>query len=72
MFLSSLRFLAVVIILLLNMLIGYISCRRDWFQLTLKEGLTVFREQLFGADMGSPAVSRINDVESVRSDQVRI
>lgn len=32
---------------------------RDWFQLTLKEGLTVFRDQLFSGDMGSHAVKRI-------------
>lgn len=32
---------------------------RDWFQLTLKEGLTVFRDQLFSGDMGSHAAKRI-------------
>merc|ERR1719450_572157 len=34
-----------------------VTCR-DWFQLTLKEGLTVFRDQEFSGDMGSPAVKR--------------
>lgn len=42
---------------------------RDWFQLTLKEGLTVFREQLFAAAMGSEAVERINQVRTLRSFQ---
>lgn len=42
---------------------------RDWFQLTLKEGLTVFRDQLFTADMCSAAVKRIEDVTFVRSRQ---
>lgn len=45
-----------------------VTCR-DWFQLTLKEGLTVFREQLFGDSMGSAAVNRIADVHSLRSQQ---
>ncbi len=35
------------------------SFTRDWFQLTLKEGLTVFRDQTFSGDMGSHAVKRI-------------
>lgn len=35
-----------------------VACR-DWFQLTLKEGLTVFRDQLFSGDMGSHAIKRI-------------
>lgn len=35
-----------------------VTCR-DWFQLTLKEGLTVFRDQQFSADMNSAAVKRI-------------
>ncbi|MDN5864500.1 MAG: aminopeptidase N [Gammaproteobacteria bacterium] len=39
---------------------------RDWFQLSLKEGLTVFREQSFSADMTSPAVKRIQDVRTLR------
>ncbi len=42
-----------------------ITCR-DWFQLSLKEGLTVFRDQQFSADMGSRAVKRINDVRMLR------
>ncbi|KDD76886.1 M1 peptidase, partial [Helicosporidium sp. ATCC 50920] len=45
-----------------------VTCR-DWFQLTLKEGLTVYREQEFGADMGSRAVQRIGDVVRMRSAQ---
>jgi aminopeptidase N len=45
-----------------------VTCR-DWFQLSLKEGLTVFRDQLFGADMGSPAVKRIVDVRRLRAAQ---
>lgn len=42
-----------------------VTCR-DWFQLTLKEGLTVFRDQEFSADMGSRAVQRIDDVTHLR------
>ena len=42
---------------------------RDWFQLTLKEGLTVFRDQEFSADMISPAVQRIKDVTRLRTAQ---
>lgn len=45
-----------------------VTCR-DWFQLTLKEGLTVFRDQEFTADMLSPAVKRIEDVKRLRSYQ---
>jgi aminopeptidase N len=45
-----------------------ITCR-DWFQLTLKEGLTVFRDQLFSADMTSGAVKRIHDVRALRTTQ---
>lgn len=45
-----------------------VTCR-DWFQLTLKEGLTVFRDQEFTADMLSPAVKRIDDVKRLRSNQ---
>ena len=45
-----------------------VTCR-DWFQLTLKEGLTVFRDRLFSADMGSPAVTRIGDVLALRTNQ---
>jgi aminopeptidase N len=47
-----------------------ITCR-DWFQLSLKEGLTVFRDQEFSADMGSRAVKRIYDVNVMRSYQFR-
>jgi aminopeptidase N len=42
---------------------------RDWFQLSLKEGLTVFREQQFAADQGSPGVRRIEDVNLLRTRQ---
>ena len=42
---------------------------RDWFQLTLKEGLTVFRDQEFSGDMGSNAVKRIESVASLRGRQ---
>ncbi|CAH2599554.1 Aminopeptidase N [Rhodovastum atsumiense] len=45
-----------------------VTCR-DWFQLSLKEGLTVFRDQQFGADMGSAAVKRIVDVRRLRAAQ---
>ena len=45
-----------------------VTCR-DWFQLSLKEGLTVFRDQQFSGDMGSKAVQRINDVRVLRSRQ---
>jgi aminopeptidase N len=45
-----------------------ITCR-DWFQLSLKEGLTVFRDQCFSADMNSEAVQRIDDVEGLRNAQ---
>jgi aminopeptidase N len=45
-----------------------VTCR-DWFQLTLKEGLTVFRDQQFSADMGSAAVKRIDDVRKLRAAQ---
>jgi aminopeptidase N len=45
-----------------------VTCR-DWFQLTLKEGLTVFRDQQFSADMGSAAVKRIADVRRLRLAQ---
>jgi len=47
-----------------------ITCR-DWFQLCLKEGLTVFRDQQFTADMRSPAVKRISDVRLLRARQFR-
>lgn len=45
-----------------------VTCR-DWFQLSLKEGLTVFRDQEFSADMGSRAVKRIDDVRTLRTVQ---
>lgn len=45
-----------------------ITCR-DWFQLSLKEGLTVFRDQEFSADMGSAAVHRIQAIKTIRSHQ---
>jgi len=45
-----------------------VTCR-DWFQLSLKEGFTVFRDQGFGADVGSPAVKRIEDVRVLRAVQ---
>ncbi len=47
-----------------------ITCR-DWFQLSLKEGLTVFRDQSFSADLRSAAVQRIEDVMSLRGRQFR-
>jgi aminopeptidase N len=45
-----------------------VTCR-DWFQLSLKEGFTVFRDQQFSADQGSPAVKRIEDVRALRASQ---
>uniref|UniRef100_B0T5X6 Aminopeptidase N n=1 Tax=Caulobacter sp. (strain K31) TaxID=366602 RepID=B0T5X6_CAUSK len=45
-----------------------ITCR-DWFQLCLKEGLTVFRDQSFSADMRGEAVQRIKDVKALRARQ---
>ena len=45
-----------------------VTCR-DWFQLSLKEGLTVFRDQQFSADQGSAAVRRIDDVRTLRGVQ---
>ena len=47
-----------------------VTCR-DWFQLSLKEGFTVFRDQEFSADMGSRGVQRIQDVNLLRSHQFR-
>ena len=47
-----------------------ITCR-DWFQLCLKEGLTVFRDQQFTGDMRSAAVKRIEDVLTLRARQFR-
>ena len=46
-----------------------VTCR-DWFQLSLKEGLTVFRDQEFSSDMGSRAVERIGAVENLRRIQM--
>ncbi len=45
-----------------------ITCR-DWFQLSLKEGFTVYRDQEFSADMGSRGVKRIDDVRLLRAHQ---
>ncbi|MFM9935620.1 MAG: aminopeptidase N [Novosphingobium sp.] len=45
-----------------------VTCR-DWFQLSLKEGFTVLRDQQFSADMGSAAVKRIEDVRILRAAQ---
>ncbi len=45
-----------------------VTCR-DWFQLSLKEGLTVFRDQEFSADMQSRGVKRIQDVRTLRTSQ---
>jgi aminopeptidase N len=45
-----------------------VTCR-DWFQLSLKEGLTVFRDQQFSADMSSPIVNRIQNVRVIRERQ---
>ncbi|WP_411201187.1 aminopeptidase N [Kosakonia cowanii] len=45
-----------------------VTCR-DWFQLSLKEGLTVFRDQEFSSDLGSRAVNRINNVRTMRGMQ---
>ncbi len=47
-----------------------VTCR-DWFQLSLKEGLTVYRDQEFSADQGSRAVKRIGDVRVLRAMQFR-
>ncbi|MGM0563201.1 MAG: aminopeptidase N [Pseudomonadota bacterium] len=45
-----------------------VTCR-DWFQLSLKEGLTVFRDQEFSADAGARAIKRIDDVRMLRTAQ---
>ncbi len=45
-----------------------VTCR-DWFQLSLKEGLTVFRDQQFSADMSSPLITRINQVKVIKEHQ---
>jgi len=47
-----------------------VTCR-DWFQLSLKEGFTVFRDQEFSADMSSRAVKRIRDVQLLRAYQFK-
>ena len=47
-----------------------VTCR-DWFQLSLKEGFTVFRDQEFSADMGSRGVKRIRDVQTLRAYQFK-
>ncbi|WJW74372.1 aminopeptidase N [Thiohalobacter sp. IOR34] len=47
-----------------------VTCR-DWFQLSLKEGFTVFRDQSFSADSYSPGVQRIEDVNLLRNHQFR-
>jgi aminopeptidase N len=46
-----------------------VTCR-DWFQLTLKEGLTVYRDQEFSADVASRPVKRIQDVKVLRAGQM--
>ena len=45
-----------------------VTCR-DWFQLSLKEGFTVFRDAQFSSDMGSPTVKRVEDVSVLRTAQ---
>ena len=45
-----------------------VTCR-DWFQLSLKEGLTVFRDQEFGADLHDRAIARIREVRGLRAGQ---
>nr|WP_196492413.1 M1 family aminopeptidase [Psychrosphaera haliotis] len=45
-----------------------VTCR-DWFQLSLKEGLTVFRDQQFSADMGSAVIERISHANVMRTMQ---
>lgn len=47
-----------------------VTCR-DWFQLSLKEGLTVFRDQEFSSDLNSRAVQRIDDVKILRDYQFK-
>ncbi len=47
-----------------------VTCR-DWFQLSLKEGFTVFRDQEFSAEMASRGVERIRDVNALRNAQFR-
>ena len=45
-----------------------VTCR-DWFQLSLKEGLTVFRDQEFGADLHDRSIARIREVRGLRAGQ---
>ncbi len=45
-----------------------VTCR-EWFQLSLKEGLTVFRDQEFGADLHNPRTARIREVRNLRAAQ---
>ncbi|MBP5996502.1 MAG: aminopeptidase N [Azonexus sp.] len=45
-----------------------VTCR-DWFQLSLKEGLTVFRDQEFGADLHNRSIARIREVRGLRAGQ---
>ena len=45
-----------------------VTCR-DWFQLTLKEGLTVYRDQEFSADLNSRGAKRVEDVLRLRAAQ---
>jgi aminopeptidase N len=45
-----------------------VTCR-DWFQLSLKEGLTVFRDQEFTSDLHSRSIKRIDDVDMLRTYQ---
>ncbi len=45
-----------------------VTCR-DWFQLSLKEGLTVFRDQEFSSDIGSRAVNRIHAIKVIKNQQ---
>src|SRR5690606_32674026 len=47
-----------------------VTCR-DWFQLSLKEGFTVFRDEEFSSDMGSRTVKRIDDVNILRNFQFK-
>jgi aminopeptidase N len=61
-------FLTIYLPSLVRILCLRVTCR-DWFQLTLKEGLTVFRDQEFSGEMGSKAVKRIEDVQSLRGRQ---
>ncbi len=46
-----------------------VTCR-DWFQLTLKEGLTVFRDQEFSSDLRSRAIQRITDVNELKKSTI--